>query len=174
MNFIKTSSQPHESSIAASSRLFLFCEKIMSEVIVTAYPYQTYPMGGYGNHPMNGYGQQQNGYYQPNPRDGIIRITGGMEGAKAYQMPPNSREALFDDTDDIVIFKATDGVGFPSYKSARLMWMDDEKQAPAGDYLTREEFVKWKEDFERGQQIIRRRRTTEPAVELDAAENGGT
>ena len=132
-------------------------------------PYNPYP-AAYNQ--MNGYGQQT-GYYQQNPRDGIIRVT-GMEGAKAYQMPPNSREALFDDTDDIMIIKVTDGAGFPTYKRAKLLWMDDEKQTPAGDYLTREEFARWKEDFERGQQIIRRRRAAEIPAEPAAAEDNDT
>lgn len=133
------------------------------------YPYQSY------NYP-NGYGQQnyyqQPQYMQQQARDGIIRVT-GMEGARAYQMPPNSREALFDDTDDIVIIKVTDGAGFPSFKRAQLLWLDDSaKQAPAGDYITREEFMQWKEEMEHAQQAIRRRSR---AAEHDpaAAENDG-
>lgn len=68
-------------------------------------------------------------------QDGLIRVT-GMQGAKAYQMPANSRAALFDDTDDIVIIKMTDGAGFPSYKRARLDWIEDE---PESDIVTRAE-----------------------------------
>lgn len=128
-----------------------------------AYPYQTYPMAGYGN-PASGYYNQQ-GYQQAayqssqymQPKDGIIRVT-GMEGARAYQMPPNSREALFDDTDDVVIIKVTDGAGFPTFKRARLVWVDDNQpQQPAPDYLTREEFAKWKEEFENAQHAIPKR-----------------
>jgi hypothetical protein len=88
----------------------------------------------------------------------LIRVT-GMEGAKAYQMPPNSRAPLFDDTDDIVIFKMTDGAGFPSYRRARLAWIDDNQPAePATnpDYLTRKEFEEWKETFANGKQSVRR------------------
>lgn len=68
-------------------------------------------------------------------QDGLIRVT-GMQGAKAYQMPANSRAALFDDTDDIVIIKMTDGAGFPSYRRARLEWIEDE---PENDTVTRAE-----------------------------------
>lgn len=102
----------------------------------------------------------QAGYQQAyaQPRDGIVRVT-GMEGAKAYQMPPNSRDALFDDTDDIVIIKCTDGAGFPSYKRAKLLWLDDAAKPTAGEYVTRDEFLRWKEEMERGQQTIRRRRS---------------
>ena len=68
-------------------------------------------------------------------QDGLIRVT-GMQGARAYQMPANSRAALFDDTDDIVIIKMTDGAGFPSYRRARLEWIEDE---PDNDPVTRGE-----------------------------------
>lgn len=68
-------------------------------------------------------------------QDGLIRVT-GMQGAKAYQMPANSRAALFDDTDDIVIIKMTDGAGFPSYRRARLEWIEEE---PESDAVTRAE-----------------------------------
>ena len=47
--------------------------------------------------------------------NGLIRVT-GMEGAKAYQMPPNSVAALFDDANDIFYVKSTDGAGFPTIR----------------------------------------------------------
>lgn len=72
------------------------------------------------------------------PEDLIIRVT-GMEGAKAYQLAANSRAALFDDTDDIVIIKSTDGAGFPSYRRARLDWIEEELPQAAGDLVIREE-----------------------------------
>lgn len=72
------------------------------------------------------------------PEDLIIRVT-GMEGAKAYQLAANSRAALFDDTDDIVIIKSTDGAGFPSYRRARLDWIEEEPPQAAENFVTREE-----------------------------------
>ena len=41
----------------------------------------------------------------------LIRVT-GMDGAKAYQMPPNSVVPLFDADNDIMYIKSTDGAGF--------------------------------------------------------------
>lgn len=38
----------------------------------------------------------------------LTRVT-GLEGAKAYQMPPNSTVALFDNNDDLMYIKTTDG-----------------------------------------------------------------
>ena len=39
-----------------------------------------------------------------------------MDGAKAFQMPPNSVVALFDDSSDIFYVKSTDGAGFPTIR----------------------------------------------------------
>lgn len=90
--------------------------------------------------PGNNQGAYQNSQQPPQgpPQDGLIRVT-GMQGAKAYQLPANSRAALFDDTDDILIIKMTDGAGFPSYRRARLDWIEDE---PENDFMTRAEFRK--------------------------------
>lgn len=87
--------------------------------------------------PVNNQSIAQNSTQTPTqtPQDGLVRVT-GMQGAKAYQMPANSRMALFDDTDDIVIIKMTDGAGFPSYRRARLEWIEDE---PESDPVTRAE-----------------------------------
>jgi hypothetical protein len=49
---------------------------------------------------------------------GFVYVT-GIEGAKAYQMPPNSEMPLFDSTCDGRMFiKTTDGAGFPTIKVA--------------------------------------------------------
>lgn len=50
------------------------------------------------------------------PVNGLTRVT-GMDGAKAYQMPPNSVAALFDDASDIFYVKSTDGAGFPTIRT---------------------------------------------------------
>lgn len=49
------------------------------------------------------------------PSNSLIRVT-GIDGAKAYQMPPNSVAALFDDSYDIMYVKSTDGAGFPTIR----------------------------------------------------------
>lgn len=125
----------------------------------------------YGNQfaPFQPYGMQFQQQMQQRPlminqapRD-LIRVT-GMDGAKAYQMPANSREALFDDTDDVVIIKITDGAGFPSYKRARLVWEDEQQKAlpNAADFVTRQEFDELKELIMRAQQPVRKQRKAEP------------
>lgn len=95
------------------------------------------PMGpGYPGMPGRQNGQQTPP--QRPPEDLIIRVT-GMDGAKAYNLSPNSRAALFDDTDDVVIIKTTDRAGFPSYRRARLDWIEEAPPQAASDYITREE-----------------------------------
>jgi len=71
---------------------------------------------------------------------GFVFVT-GLEGAKAYQMPPNSEMPLFDSTNngDTMYIKTTDGAGFPPIKECLV----SEKQAPQSqsqpDYVTHDE-----------------------------------
>ena len=61
------------------------------------------------NNPMNPSNPYMNNY-------NLIRVT-GMDGAKAYQMQPNSTVALFDSSEDIMYIKSTDGAGFPTIRT---------------------------------------------------------
>lgn len=108
-------------------------------------PYQPYP--NVWNNPY-----VPNGHYQPNymtaggtyqmaqqqqPVHGFVYVT-GLDGAKAYQMPPNSEMPLFDSTNDGVMFiKTTDGAGFPTITVVDCKRRDDEMEQPA--YVTRDE-----------------------------------
>ena len=58
--------------------------------------------------------------YQPpiqyqQPVNGLVSVT-GIEGAKAYQMPPNSAMPLFDADSDILYLKTTDSAGYPTIR----------------------------------------------------------
>lgn len=57
------------------------------------------------------YQQQQ---YQP-PINGLVSVT-GIEGAKAYQLPPNSAMPLFDANSDVLYLKTTDAAGYPTIR----------------------------------------------------------
>lgn len=96
---------------------------------------------------------QMQAHPQQPPRDGLIRVT-GMEGARAYQMPPNSAVALFDGGQDIFYVKTTDGAGFPTIRAYAFTPLQDQA-APSGDYVTRAEFNALKEMIEHGQQPVR-------------------
>lgn len=68
----------------------------------------------------------------------LIRVT-GMDGAKAYQMPPNSVVPLFDADNDIMYVKSTDGAGFPTIRA--FAFQPIENPTPqTQQYVTREEF----------------------------------
>lgn len=53
--------------------------------------------------------------YRQQPVNNLIRVT-GIEGAKAYQLPPNSDAVLFDGNDAVFYVKTTDGAGFPTIR----------------------------------------------------------
>ena len=76
--------------------------------------------------------------YQP-PVNAIVSVT-GIEGARAYQLPPNSSVPLFDADSDTLYVKTTDGAGFPTIRTFRF---EEVKEQPitalAGDYVTRDE-----------------------------------
>lgn len=81
------------------------------------------------------------------PVQELIRVT-GIEGAKAYQMAPNSVVPLFDANNDIMYIKSTDGAGFPSIRAFRFSPMEDEALEPPTEYVPRPEFDKLVEQVE--------------------------
>lgn len=85
---------------------------------------------------------QANWYYQPTqtttqPVNGFVSVT-GMEGAKAYQMPPNSSIALFDRDSDTFYLKTTDSAGYPTVREFRFEEVGGAEPKPT--YVTHEEF----------------------------------
>lgn len=75
--------------------------------------------------------------YMQQPIHGFVYVT-GLEGAKAYQMPPNSEMPLFDSTSDTLFIKTTDGAGFPTIEPCDVLKRgksDPEQQ----EYVTRAE-----------------------------------
>lgn len=67
----------------------------------------------------------------------LIRVT-GLEGAKAYQMTPNSAVALFDGNEDIFYIKTTDGAGFPTIRAFKFEPI--ETNISSVEYVSRSEF----------------------------------
>jgi hypothetical protein len=113
------------------------------------YQYPQYPQ-------YSGYQPQQT--YQPQQfqtvaqvagmpqTQGIIKVT-GMEGAKAYQMPPNSEMPLFDSGGDVLYIKTTDGAGFPTITIADCVKRGQAQQSEG--YVTREDFDRAYADLSR-------------------------
>lgn len=83
----------------------------------------------------------------------LIRVT-GIDGARAYQMPPNSVVPLFDSDNDIMYIKSTDGAGFPTIKSFSFAPYEPTQATPMNDYVTRAEFEEWKGMIENGKQPV--------------------
>lgn len=72
------------------------------------------------------------------PIHGFVRVA-GFEGAKAYQMPPNSEMPLFDLESDTLFIKTTDGTGFPTIKVCDVTQRQQESGQPTQEYMTRAE-----------------------------------
>ena len=89
----------------------------------------------------------------PQPRDGLIRVT-GMDGARAYQMPPNSAVALFDGGQDVFYVKTTDGAGFPTSRAYSFQPIEQVQAICASEYVTRAEFEQLKEMIAHGKQPV--------------------
>jgi len=79
----------------------------------------------------------QYGYYGRPPVNNLTRVT-GMDGARLYQMPPNSTVALFDGNEDLFYVKSTDGAGFPTIRTFRFEEVQPQP-VPQPDYVTRDE-----------------------------------
>lgn len=75
------------------------------------------------------------------PVDNLIRVT-GLDGAKAYQLPPNSSIALFDANNDIMYIKTTDGAGFPSIRAFSFSPIEaaQNDHPSTNDFVQRSEF----------------------------------
>lgn len=116
-------------------------------------PYAPQPMGqqfapyqpqGYmtaGTSPMLVQQQQQ-------PIHGFVYVT-GVDGAKAYQMPPNSEMPLFDSTGerDRMYIKTTDGAGFPTLIPCKVIRLTELEAQPETEYVTRDELTRTYRDL---------------------------
>lgn len=99
---------------------------------------------GQMQNPMNYYSQYMN---QPQPtQNNLIRVT-GIEGARAYQMCANSTVALFDNNEDLMYVKMTDGANFPTIRTFRFEEVkEDSKPVVKDDYVNKDEFETFKKE----------------------------
>ena len=119
-------------------------------------PYSSYNMMGLNG--FNNYNQFQPQLTQPQmTTQNLIRVN-GIDGAKAYQMPANSTVALFDNNEDIMYIKTTDGAGFPAIRTFAFneVVANTNPIQDNADYVTRDEFNKLKEELLNGKQSISR------------------
>ena len=119
-------------------------------------PYSNYNMMGLNG--FNNYNQFQPQLTQPQVNtQNLIRVN-GIDGAKAYQMSANSTVALFDNNEDIMYIKTTDGAGFPAIRTFAFneVVANTNPIQDTADYVTRDEFNKLKEELLNGKQSISR------------------
>lgn len=119
-------------------------------------PYSNYNMMGLNG--FNNYNQFPQQLNQPQiSTQNLIRVN-GIDGAKAYQMPANSTVALFDNNEDIMYIKTTDGAGFPAIRTFAFNEVvgNTNPIQDTADYVTRDEFNKLKEELLNGKQSISR------------------
>lgn len=119
-------------------------------------PYSNYNMMGLNG--FNNYNQFPQQLNQPQiSTQNLIRVN-GIDGAKAYQMPANSTVALFDNNEDIMYIKTTDGAGFPAIRTFAFNEVVGNTNSiqDTADYVTRDEFNKLKEELLNGKQSISR------------------
>lgn len=99
------------------------------------YSYNPYPLQQTPQVPVSGFNSN---------RGELVRVT-GFDGARAYQMLPNSSAALFDNNEDIFYVKTTDGAGFPTIRAFAFTPIDAQPQQ-SNDFVTRAEFEKLKQE----------------------------
>lgn len=107
------------------------------------------------NSPMNTSNPYMNTYnaVQNQTVNNLIRVT-GMDGAKAYQMQPNSTVALFDSNEDIMYIKSTDGAGFPTIRTFGFSPIEQPTNQ-GNDFISRAEFEQFKQEvLDNGKQLI--------------------
>lgn len=104
-------------------------------------PYPNMPYANWYNYPT--YPAITTAPYTQNqqPINGLTQVV-GIEGARAYQVPPNSSVPLFDSNNDILYVKSTDASGFPTIRT--FDFVERKETAPAqpdtSTYVTKEDF----------------------------------
>ncbi len=138
-------------------------------------PYQpNYPgqqMYGQSNYPQYGQPQQQ-----MQAQNGLNRVT-GLDGARAFAVPPNSVVPLFDDTQDVFYIKTTDSGGFPTIKPYRFAPMEEAPvqqtqglTRPEIEQIIREEIAKYEQQLIQSKQ----QRNTGGKYESGNPKSGGS
>lgn len=112
--------------------------------------------------PMN-YQNQYSMNYQPqiplqnncinSNRNTLLRVN-GYEGARAFQMTPDTTVALFDANEDIFYVKTSDAGGFANIKAYSFQPVEQVIKTNNEDYVTRKEFEELKEMISNGKQFI--------------------
>ena len=86
-------------------------------------------------------------------QNSLIKVN-GIDSARAYPMLPNSTVVLFDSNDDVFYLKSTDATGFQTIRVFKFAEVKED--TPSNQFVTIDEFNKFKEEVLNGQQHIRK------------------
>lgn len=106
---------------------------------------------GQFNPTMPGY---NNPYSVNNQRISLINKVNGFESAKAFQTQPNTEVVLFDANEDIFYIKTTDASNYPSIRAFKFTEIKNPGNPEADNYVTKEEFDRFKKELLDGKQYI--------------------
>lgn len=110
------------------------------------------------NLPNNGLGLYQNLSSQPytslptaaNVQSSFqIPQVSGENGAKAYQIPPNSSVLLLDSTDNVIWCKTTDAGGFATLTGYKITPIENKAAPDLTEYVTRKDFDELRDRFDK-------------------------
>ena len=115
--------------------------------------------------------------YQPVNMPHQLTQVNGIESAKAYPTAPNSMYALFDSNEDVFYVKTTDASNFPVIKKYRFHEETEPQQTETPQYVTLEEFEKFKKEILDGKQFVSKQSksdysTSKPDYESDGDGKG--
>lgn len=109
----------------------------------------------YGNNTQFGFSPFIQNTTQPQAQQ-LTKVS-GLDGAKAYQMAPNSAVALFHESEDILYIKVTDGAGFPTIRTFKFTPCEETPTVEVEKYVTIDEFEKFKQEVLNAKQSVPKR-----------------
>lgn len=116
--------------------------------------FQSLSYPGIGGTPYNNYLTQPKPIYDPTlPNGDRLQKVNGQTSALQYRMNPNSRDVLFDANEDVFYIITSDASGtntVQAYSFTPVKQVDPKTE----QYVTMEEFNKFKEEVMNGQQLV--------------------
>ena len=108
----------------------------------------------------------------PSVRGPQLDTVNGIESVKQYPTVANARYALFDLNDDVFYIKETDSSNFPTIRRFRFYEENEQKKEDAPQYVTMEEFEKFKMEVMDAQQSVRKQSSESGNWKNHKSDNG--
>lgn len=93
---------------------------------------------------------QQNPYqnFQPGPQIQGVKFVNGLPEANNWTIPPGTKALFMDKNEDKFYLKETDFNNFSTVTEYEFYKTSDKPLQNNNDFITREEFERWKEQYE--------------------------